>query len=179
MIAPFLVPVLSFAAALTAVPECRDDQLQQFVARIEEVQDLEELAVLRKKPSEAVACLIRQLRVVNVTVLRPEDKSRRPDDFRTIWSIRALRYLTGGEDFCAPTAHFNHLDKDRQHFLTLRCGPGSEVSFFGVWMSRDIIYVAPKDAQKAIIRKWIGWYQAEGTQRESYAPVRSLDDWYF
>jgi hypothetical protein len=177
MITPLLLSVLWLATALTPVPECRDKQLQHFVARIEDVRDVQELAVLRKKPSEAAACLIHQLRVVDVTVLRPDERSRRPEDFRTIWSIRALRYLTGGKDFCAPTAHFDELDKDRQQFLTIRCGPGPDVSFFGVWMSRDVIYVAPEDAQEKIIQQWLNWYETEGI-RYSYPPTRDVD-WYF
>lgn len=175
----WLASVLWLSLAPAGMPTCGDEQLQRFVAHIEDARGVEDLERLRENPVVAAACLIAQLRPVDATVLSPEDESSRRADFRIVWSIRALRYLTGGKDFCAPTAHFDELDQRPRYFLTMRCGSGSEVSFFGVWMSRDLIYVAPKDAQKAIIRKWIGWYQAEGTQRESYAPVRSLDDWYF
>ncbi len=172
-----LLWVLSFSTALAQVPQCADKQLQRVVAHIEEVRDVDELALLREKPSQAAACLIGQLRAVDATILHPNEIHRRRDDFRTLWSIRALRYLTGGKDFCGLTAHLDELDQDRRQFLTIRCGPGPEVSFFGVWMSRDTVYIAPKDAQLRIIQQWIQWYETEGV-RYSYPPAKDVD-WYF
>jgi hypothetical protein len=129
-------------------------------------------------PAEAAACLIGNLRLVNVAVLRPEEKNDRRVEFRTLWFLRALRYLTGGKNFCGTTAHFGELNADQSQFLTIRCGPAPEVSFFGTWMSRDIVFFAPIDAQEQIIRQWINWYRKEGISYP-YTPAKSIDDWYF
>jgi hypothetical protein len=79
-------------------------------------------------------------------------------------------------DFCAPTADLEQVDADRRQFLTKRC-TAPEVSFFGVWMSRDRVYVAPKDAQERIVRQWTDWYRTEGG-RFAYPPAKD-GDWYF
>ena len=45
-------------------------------------------------------------------------------------------------------------------------------------MARDADWVAPKDAQVGIIKKWQEWYARSGhTYR--YVNDRNLDDWYF
>ena len=107
----------------------------------------------------------------------PHPKERCHDNTSSYLWCGVLRYLTGGKEFCGPTTQFDELDQDQRQFLTVRCGPGSEVSFFGVWMSRDLIYVAPKDAQEALIQEWIKWYKTEGIYHE-YSPARDVD-WYF
>lgn len=112
-----VLSALALVATVPPAPECRDDQMRQFVAQIETVRTVQELALLRQKPVEAAACLVRQLCPVDAVTLRPEDRSRRADDFRMIWSVRALRCLTGGKDFCAPTAHSAEMDHDRKQFL--------------------------------------------------------------
>jgi hypothetical protein len=172
--AVLLLLMLSSTAANGS--HCRDEQVKQFVERIGEIRSTEELATLRKKPSDAVACLIDVLRVVDATSLRPEEKASRRDDFRVVWAIRALRYLTGKE-FCGAAAHFDALEEDRRQFLTIKCGPGAVVSFFGVWMSRDVVYLAPREAQEEIIQEWIRWYETQGSTY-SY-PVANDADWYF
>ncbi|GIW45623.1 MAG: hypothetical protein KatS3mg077_2905 [Candidatus Binatia bacterium] len=181
-----LLLVLPLLISAARVPECHDAELKRWVANIadvtiEGVGKLDERGrlwpELWRNPSQAAGCLIGQLRVVDVAVLQPDEKSNR-DALRTLWSLRALRYLTGGKDFCGPTAHAQELDETRRQFLTIRCGPRGEVSFFGVWMSRDIVYFAPTDAQERIIQQWITWYNADGL-RYLYTPARSLDDWYF
>lgn len=51
------------------------------------------------------------------------------------------------------------------------------MAFFGVWMSRDVIYVAPKDALEGIIERWRTWLQAGGA-RYPY-PLGDDMEWYF
>ena len=53
------------------------------------------------------------------------------------------------------------------------------VKFFGVWMSRDSLYIAPRDAQEQIIRKWKRWYETKGVSF-AYPPFKNDPDiWYF
>jgi hypothetical protein len=58
-----------------------------------------------------------------------------------------------GLDFTASTRA--RLRDDEAHFL--RVSSQGEVEFFATWMLRDSDWVAPKDAQVAIIKKWQEW----------------------
>jgi hypothetical protein len=125
------------------------------------------LEVFYKNPQEATKLLI--------TDLRPIKRGRYPggDHPQAVWIVRALRSLTG-LDFTAVTRA--RLTDDEAHFL--RVSSKGEVEFFGTWMSRDSDWVAPKDAQVAIVKKWQEWYARSGhTYR--YVNDRDLGDWYF
>lgn len=84
-----------------------------------------------------------------------------------LWMIRGLRYMTGGIDFCAQSKHiFGNSEKEekRKYWLTFRhheC-----LTFFGYWMSRDRIYIAPTDVQENIIAQWHRWYATYGVKFE-------------
>jgi|SRR5437667_2389577 len=90
-----------------------------------------------------------------------------------IWCIRALRSLTG-LNFKATTNA--QLDEKEGHFLGY--ANNREVSFFGTWMSRDLSFVAPEDAQQKIIAKWKSWFTEHGTTYK-YVNERNIDKWYF
>jgi hypothetical protein len=93
---------------------------------------------------------------------------------QVVWNIRALRSLTGLE-FRAPT-HAD-LTADEAHFLDFN-PKTEEVQFFGTWMSRDRVWVAPLDAQTAIINKWRKWFRGHGDNFK-YVNDRNFDHWYF
>jgi len=93
---------------------------------------------------------------------------------QVVWSIRALRSLTG-LDFRGST-HAD-LTEDEAHFLDHN-PKTDEVEFFGTWMSRDRVWVAPVDAQTTIIRKWRKWFKEHG-ETFSYVDDRNFDHWYF
>ena len=92
---------------------------------------------------------------------------------KSVWIVRALRSLTGLE-FRAPMNA--HLSANEAHFLGL--DKRGTVKFFGTWMSRDSVWVAPEDAQIAIIRQWREWFTRNG-QHYRYVNDRDVDDWYF
>jgi hypothetical protein len=125
------------------------------------------LEVFYKNPGEATKLLIAEL--------EPIKRSRYPGGThpQAVWIVRALRSLTG-LDFTATTRA--RLSDDEAHFL--RVSRRGEVEFFGTWMSRDSDWVAPMDAQVAIIKKWREWYARSG-HTYSYMNDRDLDDWYF
>ena len=80
-------------------------------------------------------------------------------------------------DFTGSTKYrFKKSEKDRKYFLTIN--GNTKIPFFGVWMSRDVIYIAPQDTQKEIIEKWKKWYFISGKTFE-YNPVEDIDKWYF
>jgi len=93
---------------------------------------------------------------------------------QVVWNIRALRSLTG-LDFRAPT-HAD-LTADEAHFLDHN-PKTEEVEFFGTWMSRDRVWVAPVDAQTTIINRWRKWFRENG-ENFKYVNDRNLDKWYF
>ena len=54
-----------------------------------------------------------------------------------------------------------------------------QVHFFGVWMSRDSLYIAPRDAQLKIIQMWKRWYETDGKTFAYPAFKDDPDIWYF
>jgi hypothetical protein len=95
--------------------------------------------------------------------------------------LRALRYIAACQDFRAATAErfggnkAGNLADARAQFLG-RDGPG-KTPFFSVWMSRDIVFVAARDAQTAIIRQWKSWLSRSG--EFEFKPCSDSDGWYF
>jgi hypothetical protein len=87
--------------------------------------------------------------------------------------VRALRSLTG-LDFRAGTNA--KLTAEESHFLDMNAR--GEVEFFGTWMFRDSVWVAPGDAQVQIIKKWQEWFAAHG-RTHKYVNDRDFDHWYF
>jgi hypothetical protein len=136
-------------------------------------------AIFAKKPAIAACYLINELHVVPEKWIRGSDQKSHPNTMHVVWALRALRYLTGGYNFKAETKYrFNEsseIESNRKQFLSPEQG---EVPFFAVWMSRDSLAIAPADAQKAIIEKWIDWYQKNGSTF-MYHPAVHVDDWYF
>ena len=90
---------------------------------------------------------------------------------QVVWNIRALRSLTGLD--------FTPLRKQEEeaHFLGHDANTDT-VHFFGTWMSRDRVWVAPRDAQTAIIRKWREWLTQHGKDFE-YVNDPVADHWCF
>jgi hypothetical protein len=93
---------------------------------------------------------------------------------QVVWNIRALRSLTG-LNFRGPTRA--DLTEYEAHFLD-HDPTTDEVNFFGTWMSRDRVWVAPLDAQTTIIKKWQTWFREHG-QSFKYVNDRNSNDWYF
>jgi hypothetical protein len=92
---------------------------------------------------------------------------------QAVWIVRALRSLTG-LDFRATTTA--ELSSDEMHFLDMNAR--HQVLFFGTWMSRDSTWVAPKDAQIAIIKQWQDWFTQHG-HNHKYVNDTNFDHWYF
>lgn len=86
-----------------------------------------------------------------------------------VWRIRVLQRLTG-LSYTAPTRAT--LGADEARFLA----PDStrRVPFAGEYMERGITYVAPADAQKAIIDRWRKWWASDVKKPD--LPIRKHDD---
>lgn len=124
--------------------------------------DFADVGRLAKSPAESAGLLVSQLSVLQ----HPERTIVGNGTTRqnhALWIILALRYITGGMDFCAPTkwkfsnAYEQQIRKYWLYFYNKSC-----VIFFSDWPSRGRTYVAPLDAQEAIIRAWREWYARQG-----------------
>jgi hypothetical protein len=133
--------------------------------------DVADVRLLSETPKASVEALIAALHTI------PDSeafaKADSPQMEHVLWLIRALRYVTGGLDFCAETKHAfgsSEEEKNRQYWLTFHhkeC-----LAFFGYWMSRDRTYIAPEDVQKDIIDQWRHWYAKFGATYE-YKPLQN------
>jgi hypothetical protein len=138
--------------------------------------------LLAKQPHEAVALLVEQLHPI---ARRAYFESKKTNESRhVIACLRALRYITGRTFVVSTKAK---LHDDERQFLdfdkAMRDSNSShKIHFFGVWMSRDAEYVAPQDAQLAIIKEWKRFQKDDG-QTFIYRPAapaaKSMDDWYW
>lgn len=142
-----------------------------------------ELTLLSRSPSLAAQLLIEQLTVIDPpppAISGIEDRRSESDRqaLHVVWCIRALRYITGGLDFRAPTDHrFSATEEFREQWLRKRA-TDSTVPFFSTRMTTDTVYIAPLDAQQKIIQRWKDWYSQSGSRLEFRDPP-ALNDWYF
>lgn len=123
--------------------------------------------VLWRHPVRATEILVAMLAPVRAGIY---ENGRHPP---VVWHLRALRSLTG-LNFRGSTKAL--LDEDEEHWL--RVAPDGSVEFFGTWMSRDRVWVAPEDAQTEIIRQWKQWFATKG-KSHPYVSDRNVDNWYF
>ena len=114
----------------------------------------EDLAILTNNPAASVKLLIAELSLIPEKKILNAKQSDHEKAMHVIWCVRALRYLTG-LDFHGTTGHrFSATEDEMARRDLLNRSKDGQVAFFAVWMSRDSIYVAPKDTQKEIIAKW-------------------------
>lgn len=144
-----------------------------------------QIRILAQDPVESASLLIAQLHPVKGVRILSWKQRKWKNTMHVVWCLRALRYLTKGVDFRAKTAyHFRSgpVETRRKWFVG---GDGylkdGTVSFFGTWMSRDSTYIAPRDAQIKIIRRWKAWYRRHGKTFHYVNPKKyeSPDIWYF
>jgi len=147
-----------------------DAEIKAAIARLGDNTDAKgfvQFEILYKNPRRSAELLIKQLKPV------PRGQYVSGKHPQVVWNIRALRSLTG-LDFRAETN--SDLDEEESHFLDLNAK--GEVRFFGTWMSRDRVWVAPVDAQAIIIKKWQEWFEKNG-KTFTYVNDHDFDKWYF
>ncbi|MGD0826304.1 MAG: hypothetical protein ABR908_17115 [Terriglobales bacterium] len=171
--------LVALAAAVLCLPSVEafsqqlpsDAEIKVAIARLGDDTDakgLTKFEILYKNPQRSTELLIATLKPIRrgqyVTGKHPQ----------IVWNIRALRSLTG-LDFRGPTRA--DLTDDEAHFLG-HDPKTDEVQFFGTWMSRDRVWVAPVDAQTTIIKKWRKWFREHG-ETFAYVDDQNFDHWYF
>jgi hypothetical protein len=131
--------------------------------------DAKIVAKLAETPQLSTKLLIEELHPVKEARILASEK--KPDVEHVLWCIRALRFLTGGKDFCGKTAHQfgkSELERNRKYWVNFKYKKCA--SFFAMWPSRGSEYIAPEDAQKEIIDKWKGWFAKDGSSFD-YKPL--------
>jgi hypothetical protein len=116
---------------------------------------------LAKTPQLSAELLIQELHPVEDARVFPYIS--RPATEHLLDCIRALRFVTGGKDFCGKTNHHfgkSELEQNRKYWLYHK--DNTCVPFFATWPSRGSDYIAPVDAQKEIIKQWKDWFAREG-----------------
>ena len=145
----------------------------------EVAQDFDALA---DDPHASVALLVSELHPIPCKVYYNIKKTE--ESQHVINCLRALRYLTG-LTFTAKTSQV--LADDARQFLDFNKqmhddNPEHKIHFFGVWMSRDADFVAPRDAQLSIINQWRKWQRQYGNSFK-YVPAKkaaeAMDEWYW
>jgi hypothetical protein len=137
----------------------------------------EDLKPLRQNGRAAVTLLIATLQPIPEEKVLQEHQNAHRETMHVVWALRALRYLTG-QDFRAPTAHVFGDAEDERTRAELLKKDDATVPFFATWMSRDSVYIAPVDAQRAIIEAWRRWLSQLD---ENWTPISEpgINDWYF
>ena len=152
--------------------------LSELVASLGPDTQADDLKQLRGRPRDAVRLLIASLQPIPEEKVVAHDRDAHRTALRVVWTVRALRYLTG-KNFRAPTAHvFGPSEDERTREELLKKDDDNNVSFFGTWMSRDSVYIAPPDAQRAIIEAWRRWF-SELDENWQPIPEPGINDWYF
>lgn len=132
---------------------------------------------LAKTPQLSTKLLIGELHPIQESrILNGQEK---PYAEHVLWCLRALRYVTGGKEFCAKTSYkFGSSEEERNRRYWIFFRYKTCASFFAMWPSRSSEYIAPGDAQISIIRKWKDWFAKEGTEFD-YKPMRNPkpEDW--
>lgn len=149
--------------------------------------EIDRMKALAQRPVEAAGLLVQELHPVSGDRIlsQDQDKEEWKETEHVIWCLHALRYLTGGLEFRAKTNHHfgkGELEENRKYFVGGERFPkDGTVRFFGIWMSRDSLYIAPRDAQLLIIQRWKAWYRTNGKTFAYVDPTKKQgpDVWYF
>lgn len=172
-----LVLITAFLA-LGFAPSASQESIEDTVAGLgTRANNVDAVVSLASMPARAAGILVKELHTVPETKLLAGEI--RPGTEHVLWCLRALRFLTGGKDFCAASQHsFGRTESERNRKYWLEFKNGACLSFFAVWPSRGSQYIAPRDAQKAIIEQWRRWYEAEGRGFD-YRPLtdRAPEKW--
>jgi len=133
--------------------------------------DFKVVDTLAQTPQMSTRLLLAELHPISKTRILNGQNDQ--DAEHVLWSIRALRYVTGGKDFCASTNHrFGNSEEEQRRRYWIYFHHKTCASFFAMWPSRGSEYIAPADAQKEIIDKWKEWFSKEGATFD-YTPMHN------
>ncbi len=150
--------VLAFLAAGTLAPESAE-----LIARLGPDSDVHSVEAIARSGCSAVPALVSQLEIARTTQVMHFAGQAPVREFRTLWSLATLRYITG-RDFYAIQARPLDGESVRQQMLTIGA-PSHHSKLYGIWMSRGAVYFARPEEQASIIKQWQR-FSASGRCRE-------------
>lgn len=150
--------------------------IEAAVSRLGPRSDIAAVEEVARYGCQAVPYLARQLHVTNVRQINFSQSERHPEEMRIIWSIAALRYISG-QDFHATQESRGNPDSARYQMLRIGAPAGS-TKFFGIWMSRGTTYFASPHEQKKIIDGWRR-YSSSGICKPSGEKRRDILFWLY
>lgn len=139
--------VLTFLGGLSS-----GTSVQSLVENLGPNSDSHSIEAIAEYNCKAIPYLTRQLQVVQPSQVNFNEAELYPDEMRVVWSIAALRYISG-KDFYAKQARKVTLDSPRDQMLHSGA-PQGQTKLFGVWMSRGLVYFASASDQAKIIESW-------------------------
>ena len=155
----------------TTSPAAMPSDLVSVLGHQDAERDFQTIERLASTPRESAIALVDALQEVNP--VEGYESEMPVHDQAVIQKIRALRYVTGGLDFCSTAGNLNNLRTELEPELRsywLRFRHRDCAAFFAIWPSRDMIFVAPAEAQREIIAKWREWAETEAASY-SFKPL--------
>jgi hypothetical protein len=149
--------------------------LPYYIERLGSDEASSQLDLIDQFGCAAVPELVRNLRVVPRGHYPPQHQ---PEEVqRVVYLIAALRYITA-EDFYGTISRreLKAYDGPGRQFLP-EDAPPRHAKFFGWWMSRGSLYLAPERTQAQIIAAW-RVYARSGACKHSTWRGRTLSDFY-
>jgi hypothetical protein len=149
--------------------------LPYYIAKLGSDEASSQLDFIDQFGCAAVPELVGNLRVVPRGHYPPQHQ---PEEVqRVVYLVAALRYVTG-EDFYGTISppELKAYDGPGRQFL-LEDAPPRHAKFFGWWMSRGSLYLAPERTQAQIIAAWRR-YARSGACKHSTWRGRTLSNFY-
>jgi|GEM_PF-3335182 len=168
--------LLLVCMGIHARPLAGEPNLINFVANLNSQSSVKQMESLAPYSHKTIPLLIAELHTVAEMQLSPTNLKLHKKCSHIIGCIRALRYLTGKNPTASTNYHFKENEGNRRQFL-YKTG-NLQMPFFTTWMSHDVIYIAPLDAQLKIIDAWKTWWKKHAAKYQ-FLSQKSLDDWYF
>src|SRR5688572_17874382 len=142
---------LLFATLMTlSIGASTDTSLSAAIAALGPKSDSAAVERVARFGCAAIPFLVRQLKPVESQEINIMNADRHPEEMRTIWSVAALRAVSG-KDFY--TYQVDESRPNTPRFDMLRAGD-RRTKLFGIWASRGTVYFSTPDQQRRIIYKW-------------------------
>jgi hypothetical protein len=144
-----------------------DSEYPMWAARVPPMEEM------LKEPVGSSCWLIREIKEIR----REHLTLQQARASRTIWAIRALRYMTRCTDFREVLMEKRLLDPTTPRWQFLLRGGVLNVPFFATWPSRDSVMLAPLQVQREVVAEWQEWYASQAATFH-FGECEDVDDWY-
>jgi len=146
--------------------EPNTNQLTKYMENLESSEASSQLPLIDRYGCTAVKQLAENLKILPSGHYSPSHQTGRLQ--RQVYTIAALRYITG-KDFYGRKSktQLRIYDEAGKDFLT-DTAPKGRTKYFGIWMSRGSIYLAPRGAQAQVIAAWKAYARSGACQHSAW-----------